>query len=246
MKKFILAAAFLSVSLFAQSSSLPDHPSVQEFKQELGIKVIKNGDSISEKATKIYLVQHGSTEWSEIKRLQGWNNVPLSENGKSQAQSLAERIKDLGISAIYSSSLQSSMETGEILKQSLAGVSLVPMDELKGEFHGEFEGFTKEQYFKQAHFQLYYFLPADEEIFFPCGKGGESKADVARRAVPALKKIAAEHPGESVIVVSHGGLIKLINYYAGKFKPEETIGLPYGELMLIQADAETVYIQKAD
>lgn len=241
MKKLLLSIFLLNGSLFA---ALPSHPSVQAFKEELGIKILSSKEKAPENACNMILVQHGSTEWSEIKRLQGWNHVPLSERGKEEVEKLAEKINGLAISAIYASSLQSSVETAEILQKQFANTTVIPMDALKGEFHGEFEGFARDQYFKQPHFQLYYFLPAAEEIFFACGKGGESKADVARRAIPALKKIANEHPGETVIVVSHGGLFKLLNFYAGKCKPEETIGIPYGDMMQIEADANSIYLKK--
>ncbi len=243
MKKLVFATILFNCSLFA-AAPLPSHPSVAEFKKELGIKVLDaKKDKASDKTCKIYLVQHGSTEWSEIKRLQGSSHVPLSEKGKEEAQKLAEKISALGIKVIYSSPLQSSIETAEILKSKIS-VPVIAVDDLKGEDHGEFEGLPKEEYLKKARFQLHYFLPAEEEIFFSCGKGGESTADVGRRAIPALKKIAAEHLGESVVVVVHSGVSKLLNFFAGNYKPEETIALSHGEMMQIEADATSLYVVK--
>lgn len=245
MKKLFVASLLLCASSLFGASSLPPHESVQQLKQELGIKVVDSQDKIPETATRLFLIHHGSTEWSETKRLQGWNQVPLSENGKTQMSSLAEKIKDLGITSIYSSSLQSSVESAEILKQRLT-LPVIAMDELKGEFHGKFDGLTRSEYLKQPHFQLYYFLPAEEKLFFPCGKEGESKADVAKRVMPTLKQIAKEHPGESVAVILHGGVFKFLNFYAGKFKPEETISVGYGEFLEVAADENTIYIVKAN
>ena len=243
MKKFVFATLLFNCSLFA-AAPLPPHPSVAEFKKELGVKVIdQKKEKTSDKTCKIYLIHHGSTEWSEMKRLQGSSHVPLSEKGKDEVQKLAEKIKPLGITAIYSSPLQSSIETAEILKSKVSA-PLISIEELKGEDYGEFEGLPKEEYLKKARFQLHYFLPAEEEIFFPCGKGGESTADVGRRAIPALKKIAAEHPGESIVVVVHSGVCKLLNFFAGKYKPEETIALSHGEMMQIEADATTLYVAR--
>ncbi|MES2345050.1 MAG: histidine phosphatase family protein [Chlamydiota bacterium] len=244
MKKLVFATIFFNYSLFA-ANPLPPHPSQAEFKRELGIKVIDSKkDKLQGKTCKIYLVQHGSTEWSEMKRLQGSSHVPLSEKGKDEVQKLAEKVSALGITAIYSSPLQSSIETAEILKSKIP-LPVVAVDDLRGEHHGAFEGLSKEQYLKKARFQLHYFLPAEEEIFFSCGKGGESVADVGRRAVPAIKKIASEHLGESVVIVVHSSVSKLLNFFAGKYKPEETIGLAHGEMMQIEADATTVYVAKA-
>lgn len=234
----------MSQALFATLSAgalILSHSTVEEFRTELNIQVVKEALP-SDKTCQLILVHHGSTEWSEIGRLQGWQNIPLSEKGKNQIEKLAERLHSVAISAIYSSSLQSAMETSVMLQENHE-CPLYPMAELRGECHGTFDGYTKQEYVNHPHFQYYDSLAPEEEIFFPCGKEGESKADVARRVIPALKKIASEHIGEKVIVVTHGGVFKFLNFYLGNYKESGTISIPYGEMMIIQGDAQTLYIK---
>ncbi|MBS0615403.1 MAG: histidine phosphatase family protein [Verrucomicrobia bacterium] len=214
----------------------------EHFRHELGLEV--NSLNPSPKICSIFLVQHGSTDWSDAKRLQGWGSVNLNTKGIEQLTKRAEVLKNENIQAIYSSTIASAIESAQILRKQVS-CPLVGMNELRGEFHGKFEGFTKDQYTQEKHFQEYDKLSPHEEIFFPCGEEGESKADVARRAVPALKHIAQSHIGQNVVVVTHGALFKLFNYYLGNFTEEEgTKGIPYGDMMRIEADADHVYLKK--
>ena len=60
------------------------------------------------------------------------------------------------------------------------------------------------------------------------------------------KKIAEKHLGQSVVVVLHGGLFKLFNYYLGKYSEENgTVGIPYGDTMCIEGDSKTLFLRKA-
>ena len=53
----------------------------------------------------IFLARHGETEWNRIGRWQGKTDIPLSEVGRAQARTLAARLRDRGVTAIFSSDL---------------------------------------------------------------------------------------------------------------------------------------------
>src|SRR5258708_7617572 len=137
MMKKILFSLLISTSLFAFTTA--PHPTINEFEKELGIEVVEGDETASKLTTRLILVHHGKTDWSEAKRLQGWNNLPLSELGKNETKELADEMAGLKVAAIYTSSSQSSVETGNILQKTL-NAPVVPMDELRGEFHGGIEG----------------------------------------------------------------------------------------------------------
>lgn len=181
----------------------------------------------------LYLIHHGSTDWSEEGRLQGWKDVPLNAHGKAEIA----RIDLQEIAAIYASPQRQAKETAAILQEKLH-CPVIEVEALRGEFHGQFEGYTIEQYSAEPHFQRYDRLSSEEEFFFPCGEGGESKAEMARRLFPALKIISARHLGEKVVVVTHGGLFKVLNFYLGK----GTEAIPNGSLMVVQGDAEHIFL----
>lgn len=244
LKQMVCTLLFGSVSLLATAPEIAPHPTVEQFREELGIELVVSGeDQDPRKVCHIYIVHHGSTAWSEVRRLQGHAQLPLSEKGVAEVQALATALAPIHFSTIYSSSLMSAVETAEILQDNIGStIPIIPMDAFRNEFHGQLEGASHESCRANENAQFYGTLSASEQIFFAYGPGGESKADVARRAIPVLKEIAGEHPGENVIIVAHGGLFKLLNFYMGHYDAHHTFSIPYGGVMVIEADSEHIYL----
>jgi broad specificity phosphatase PhoE len=65
---------------------------------------------------KLYITRHGETIWNTEKRMQGWLDSNLTENGKKNAEALGERLKDIEFEAIYSSPSQRTKTTTELVK----------------------------------------------------------------------------------------------------------------------------------
>ena len=61
--------------------------------------------------TRIIAIRHGETAWNVDTRIQGHLDIPLSANGRWQAERLADALKDASISAIYASDLTRAWET---------------------------------------------------------------------------------------------------------------------------------------
>ena len=61
--------------------------------------------------TDILIIRHGQTAWNTQKRLQGHSDIPLNENGRLQAVTLAEILRDEPLDAIFSSDLQRAYQT---------------------------------------------------------------------------------------------------------------------------------------
>ena len=67
--------------------------------------------------TDILIIRHGQTAWNTQKRLQGHSDIPLNENGRLQAVTLAKILRDEPLDAIFSSDLQRAYQTAyEIAK----------------------------------------------------------------------------------------------------------------------------------
>jgi broad specificity phosphatase PhoE len=65
-------------------------------------------------STRLWLVRHGATDWSDAGRLNGWTDVPLNERGRLQARSLAERLAGRQFAAVWSSDLMRAIETAQL------------------------------------------------------------------------------------------------------------------------------------
>lgn len=147
--------------------------------------------------TMIYLVRHGETDWNLARRIQGSTDIPLNDTGRAQAAATGELLASREWDGIYSSPLSRAFETAEIIAARLGLDSPVVMPELAERAYGEAEGLDG----------------AAIDARFPGATpvpGRESREDVAGRAIPAIVALAEQHPGESLLIVSHGGVIRTI------------------------------------
>jgi len=147
--------------------------------------------------TLICLVRHGVTDWNYEGRAQGRTDVPLNREGIQQAEAVAERLAREEWHAIYSSPLKRAFSTAEAIARRI-GLPVQPEPGLMERNLTVAEGSTE----------------LDRRIRWP-GKqlreipGVETDAEMAVRAHRTLEAIARRHPGERVICVSHGGLMKV-------------------------------------
>lgn len=160
----------------------------------------------------LWLARHGQTDWNLEGRWQGQSpEAPmLNETGKQQALAILEQALDLDFSAIYSSDLPRAQQTAELLARSLdLPVSLEPR--LREMDLGLWEGMLYDEIRTQYPLE---FARRLRDPMHTRAPGGESPLDVAERVVPATNEIAARHPGESVLIVSHGISLAILACHA--------------------------------
>ena len=156
--------------------------------------------------TRMFLVRHGATSLTAEDRFAGSTDVPLSEEGRRQAASLAERLGNQSIEAIYASPLERALETARILA---APHGLTPIGDpaLLEIDYGRWEGLTREEV--QAAFSAEYAI-WEEDPFTVAPAGGESGLNVLNRALPFMRQIVERHRHRSVVVVAHKGTLRLL------------------------------------
>ena len=136
--------------------------------------------------------------------------IDLSDKGREQAEALAERLAVLPIAAVYASPIERTMQTAApvaarhgLTVRTLPGVIEADYGEWTGGKLGEL---AKEDLWRTVQ-------RAPSRARFPAG---ESLAEMQVRMVAALETVVAEHPGETVVVVSHADPIKsAIAHYTG-------------------------------
>lgn len=147
--------------------------------------------------TELYLVRHGETDWNAARRIQGRTDIPLNDAGRVQARQAAELLGRRRWDAVYASPLSRAHETAAIIADRLGLGEVTDVDALVERDYGAAEGMSFEQ------IQALY----PEGVRAP---GQETRAEVAGRVVPALLALAERHPGERLVVVSHGGAIRSV------------------------------------
>jgi broad specificity phosphatase PhoE len=140
--------------------------------------------------TTLLLVRHGETDWNAEGRLQGHTDRPLNDYGREQAKALAVELADQGVAAVYASDLARARETAEIVGERL-GLPVVVDPDLREKNWGTWEGLT-----------------SDERLRVELE--GESTAEHRERTVRAVERIVGRHPGQRVVIVTHGGSLRRI------------------------------------
>ena len=158
-----------------------------------------------DKMTRLYLVRHGETEWNKSLRYQGHRDIPLSAEGRRQAEKVALRLAGEKFDTAYASDLSRAMETAQTIAAH-HNLDVKVVLELRETNFGDWEGLTYSEIDQQFHdvMQGWYSNPRDTKI-----PGGESLGDVADRCWVGLKKIIEENPEKNVLVVAHGGIIRI-------------------------------------
>lgn len=158
--------------------------------------------------TDILIIRHGQTAWNTQKRLQGHSDIPLNENGRLQAVTLAEILRDEPLDAIFSSDLQRAYQTAyEIAK---IHNLLVHQDRsFRERCYGICEG-MKDEEIREAYPESYKaWYAADPDHFFPDGeRKTESPRQFHHRAVNAIREAVSRYPGKKIAIVTHFGVIE--------------------------------------
>ncbi len=160
---------------------------------------------------RLILIRHGETQWNRERRMQGHSDSPLSEVGLRQAKLLAKRLKDLPFAALYCSDSGRAHGTARAVAE-LTGHQLIVEPRLRERHFGVFEGLTALEIQAQHPEAYVLFKSRNPDYAVP---GGESAAAFRERALACLAEIAARHPDEVVVVVTHG-LVCDIAYRAAK------------------------------
>lgn len=150
---------------------------------------------------KIYLVRHGQTLFNQQKKVQGWCDSPLTQEGIQQAVAVSKTLKSISFEYAYSSTSERAMDTMHYILQdrSVPHAYVKGLKELNfGSLEGEKEAdvFTDISVYEKG-FEMY---------------GGETLPTCNQRFMACLETIAKSHVG-NVLVVAHGGVImSVLNY----------------------------------
>lgn len=166
------------------------------------------GDSRGPEVARIVLLRHGETEWNREDRWQGsGSDVPLNDRGRAQAAEVADVLAARDpCSALYSSDLRRALETARIVGERL-GLEVRTDPAFREMSHGHWEGKTKAEILEIWAAEYHAFESDPRRVRRP---GGDSYGDLARRLWPALDRLADRHPGERIVLVTHGGPIRLV------------------------------------
>jgi len=147
-------------------------------------------------ASEVVLVRHGETEWSLSGRHTGSTDIPLTDKGRKQAQSLLDPLKKWDFSLVLVSPLTRAQETAR-----LAGIDgkAITEENLREWNYGEYEGRTTANIRKE--------IP-NWTIFTGKVFGGETADEVGARADQVIERVDATDG--AVALVAHGHILRIL------------------------------------
>ncbi|MDP3260661.1 MAG: histidine phosphatase family protein, partial [Thermodesulfovibrionales bacterium] len=204
--------------------------------------------------TTLYLIRHGETEGSEIKRYKGSIDVPMSEKGIEQIKGtsvfIQNMIQDSGymiqdkknhescivhnasskLSAVYCSPLSRALKSAEIIAEP-HGLKPVVIEDLRERSFGIWEGMTFTE-IKEKYPQEFEAWAGNPLRYSPVD--GESTVEVRERAVKAVDSLLSNHNSEHIAIVAHGGVNRIILCHI--------MGIPLENIFRIEQDFAAVNI----
>lgn len=163
---------------------------------------------------KIYLTRHGETKWNTENRLQGCGDSPLTEKGIRDAKLLGQRLANIDIETIYTSTSPRAVNTANIIRGE-RDIGVKKRTELTEMDIGYWQGRTlieiKRDYPREYH--NYWNAPHLYKGIY----GGETFYEVQKRAIAIIEDIINKNEYNNILIISHGVTIKsILTYYQGK------------------------------
>ena len=156
--------------------------------------------------TELILIRHGETDWNVQGRFQGQIDVPLNALGQRQAQRMAERMARERVDVLYCSDLLRTRQTAEPAARKLQ-LQAAPDAGLREQHFGILEGLSFDEVQARHPRQLADWLLYDPDYALP---EGESVRSFHARVVGAVQALAARHAGQTLAVVTHGGVLDMV------------------------------------
>ncbi|HEM3695984.1 TPA: histidine phosphatase family protein [Streptococcus suis] len=184
---------------------------------------------------KIYLMRHGETDLNKNRCFYGSLDVSINQTGKEQAQSLHTLMQTIPIDKVYVSSLRRSQETAQLVFPTSRPTPVKNMDE-KG--FGLWEGLTADQIQEQFPLEWEAWLAAPFTYRPP---EAEAFEDFQDRVWTETDRLVNEHPGQSLALVAHLGVLRLI--YQRLVDPSALfwdIDFPQGTVTVVEKEGTDV------
>lgn len=139
----------------------------------------------------LYIIRHGETADNAKRICQGQGGGSLSDTGFEQAKKLGKRFEDISLDFVYASDLLRAVQTAEYLVESKESLPILEDKRLRERFFGQLQGKVFPKDFDWHN------MPDD----------AESHEEMIARGKSILSELKAKHAGETVALVSHGGMI---------------------------------------
>lgn len=154
--------------------------------------------------TKITLVRHAETNANLIRAFSGRREVPISSYGYQQISDLTKVLANKSFAAVFSSPMSRAIETVKPTATRL-GLNVILDDDLLELSYGVLEGTPRDEIKDKFPDVWEFFIQYD---YFSRVEDGEEIEEGVRRFTTCLKRLASIYEGQSILVATHGMLLR--------------------------------------
>lgn len=174
---------------------------------------------------KIYSARHGQTDYNKEDLILGTTDLPLNSTGLEQADEFADAVERLGdVDIIIASPMKRALTTAKMAADR-CGIEIITDERLREWNYGRFEGKTR---YTEG------FAENKREFAVKMGETGESLFQLCHRVYSVLDEIRAKYSGKNVLLVSHGGVCRVIETYFNNMTTEEYSNWFMGNCQIIE------------
>lgn len=178
---------------------------------------------------KIYSTRHGQTDYNKKDWILGVTDLELNETGTEQAKELAETVAEMGnVDIIIASPMKRALKTAQIVAEA-SGIEVVIDERLREWDYGSYEG---------MHRSAEGFAQNKRDFGVKMGESGESLLQLAHRVYSALDNIIETYKEKTVLIVSHGGICRVIETYFNNMTTEQFSSWFMGNCQLIEYNTD--------
>ena len=175
--------------------------------------------------TTIYLIRHAEAEGNLYRRVHGWYDSLVTENGQEQIRALERRFRDIPVDGVWASDLTRARRTARAICGP-KGLELHTDPALREVNMGDWEDRTWGEIKREDGARLRLFNASSPQWQAP---NGETLAQAGARAEDAIRRIAAQYPGGAVAIVSHGTVLRQALANLLGLGPERWPEQPHGD-----------------
>lgn len=191
-----------------------------------------------------FIVRHGETTWNVAKLLQGHQDSPLTDKGVMQVKELAQQFATIHFDHVFSSDLMRAKRTAELLtiaKQLAINTTHL----LRERSFGKYEGKPREMFQAENEelIKQYEALSQNEQWKFKYGDDMESSEEIVTRLLTFLRETAVTYEGKTILIVTHGGVLRTLLQHLGQGKPGTINNTAYIKLQSDGTDFEILETQ---
>jgi 2,3-bisphosphoglycerate-dependent phosphoglycerate mutase len=177
----------------------------------------------------LVLVRHGQSEWNALGLWTGLTDIPLSEQGRKEAQDAAKQLSDIKLHKAHTSKLVRAQQTLEEIKEALTltGLETIEHEALNERHYGDYTAKNKWDVEKEIGTEEFTKLRRNWDHPVP---NGETLKDVHARAVPYYEQhiLADLKDGKNIIVAAHGNTLRALMKYLDKVADDKVHEIEIG------------------